>query len=527
MSTRKIRGRANTRARWFSLLGAGTLGLCIFAVDKTGEGQAPPQFVHPGIIVNRAQLDFVKAKIAAGADPWAKAFGRMQADPFYALKNYQVHPPVAKMATDKDPATTDGIVVCGSFSDPDVHCTDEKNDGVAAYTQALLWYFSGDETYAQNAINILNGWATLKKHTGFNTALQASWMGTEFARAAEIMQYLYVDSAGNAKWPADQVAAFKTMMRNTYLGDLQVGLPQNARKGDAAYGQNGNWMLSIADNLIQIGVLLDDRDVFNQGIKLWRDRTPAYCFYSVWDGAGLPQLPCGGYAGTGTGFSKTVGRTVDPYGYFGQAGGITPAADAPPADAGVDAGPPSTVSRSMPDGIAQETCRDLEHVQYGLAAMMNGAETARIQGVDLYREQADRIVACMEYHAQYLNSSPKDMSGQLIAYPTPLLSDITVTGSDPSICPNKNGKSTVKLLATGAVGAEGRDFTVQPTWEIGYNEFATRLGLSMPQTATLIQTLRSPPSPMVWIGATHHIGWETLTHGDLGSVGLSETTCGP
>ena len=153
-------------------------------------------------------------------------------------------------------------------------------------------------------------------------------------------------------------------------------------------------------------------------------------------------------------------------------------------------------------------------------------ETARIQGVDLYREQAPRIVACMEYAAALVNQAPTDpMTGKVISYKTPLIQEVTVPGTDPTICPNKNGVSTVKLLGSGAVGALGKDFVPQPTWEIGFNAFVNRLHLSMPETAKLLKTLRAPPDG--WVGATHHIGWETLTHGDLGSVGLAATTCGP
>ena len=57
-----------------------------------------------------------------------------------ALLAYSPHPPRRSAATDSTPATEDGIVLCGSFSDPDVHCADEKDDSVGAYTQALLWY---------------------------------------------------------------------------------------------------------------------------------------------------------------------------------------------------------------------------------------------------------------------------------------------------------------------------------------------------------------------------------------------------
>jgi hypothetical protein len=180
-----------------------------------------------------------------------------------------------------------------------------------------------------------------------------------------------------------------------------------------------------------------------------------------------------------------------------------------------------TGTRLLLDGYSQETCRDMEHVQYGLAAIMNGAETARIQGVDLYREEYQRLVACMEVAALYVNQAPKDMSGKIATYTVPLATAVTVPSFESSLCPDASGKPTVKLLNSGSLGT----FVAQPTWEIGYNEFAKRLGMDMPNTKQLITTYRSPPSG--WVGATHHMGWETLTHGDVGSVGLAATTCGP
>ena len=35
-------------------------------------------------------------------------------------------------------------------------CSASDSDGTAAYVQALLWYITGNQTYANNAINILN-----------------------------------------------------------------------------------------------------------------------------------------------------------------------------------------------------------------------------------------------------------------------------------------------------------------------------------------------------------------------------------
>src|SRR3974390_904224 len=101
-------------------------------------------FYHPGVLVNPAQLDFVKAKIAAGAEPWKSAFEAAKASDSGAL-NYIPHPWKT--------------CECGPNSRPDHGCKDEQRDSEAAYTQALLWYFSGNQTYAQNAINIMDAWA--------------------------------------------------------------------------------------------------------------------------------------------------------------------------------------------------------------------------------------------------------------------------------------------------------------------------------------------------------------------------------
>ena len=501
-----MRAGPDRYTRYLPVLLGGALGVCVFGADRTTEGGPPPAFVHPGILVTRAQLDFVKGKIAAGAEPWASAAARAKTDKHGAL-TYTPHPPLPAAATDTTPATDAPLVLCGSFSDPDVHCTDEKEDGIAAYTQALLWYLSGDEAYGQNAIAILDAWSTLTDHRLSNASLQAGWMGTQFARAAEIMQM-------DSNWPATDVAAFKAMVRRAFLPRLLAATPWHVQKTDPANGTNGNWDLSLADSLVQIGVLLDDRDIYETGIGLWRDRVPAYCYYSPADGL-HPKSPCGGFSGSASGYSTVATRTADPYGFWGQAGGTSAASTPPP-----DAGPPSTEWRVMPDGLSQETCRDLEHVQYGLAALVNVAETARIQGTDLYGEQGPRLAACMEFAALYVNLAPKDASGAAKHYDTPVNPAVTVAAQEPSLCPNASGAATVTLLNTGSLG----NYVVQPTWEIGYNALATRLRLAMPLTKQLLAQVRSPPPG--WVGITHHMGWETLTHGDVGAVGLPAPSCG-
>jgi hypothetical protein len=106
----------------------------------------------------------------------------------------------------------------------------------------------------------------------------------------------------------------------------------------------------------------------------------------------------------------------------------------------------------------------------GLSSMVNGAETARQQGVDLYAEQAKRIVAALEFQAQFLPPNDAPPAPNVVVEP-------------------------------------------QPTWEIAFNHFHHRLGLELPKTAAFLPTNRPT-------GHDHQMAWETLTHAKVGAVGL-------
>src|SRR5580700_4759949 len=49
----------------------------------TQKGKRP--IVHPGILQTRADLEFMKAKINAGEEPWKSAWDRLQAEPNSSL----------------------------------------------------------------------------------------------------------------------------------------------------------------------------------------------------------------------------------------------------------------------------------------------------------------------------------------------------------------------------------------------------------------------------------------------------------
>jgi hypothetical protein len=358
----------------------------------------PVPFAHPGVLVDRGQLDLARQKVAAGTQPWKSAYAELRASS-YASLSWHPHPR--------------GSVDCGSNSNPDHGCTDERDDATAAYTDALVWYVSHDQRYAAKAIQILDAWPpVLKKHTNSNAKLQAGWAGATFARAAELVRY------SGAGWSAAAATRFGTMLRTVFVPLLIGGAP----------GANGNWELIDIDALTGMAVYLDDHTTFGKALDLWRKRVPAYIYLKS-DGPTPVPPPGSGHMSRSDLVSYWQGQSM------------------------------------FVDGLAQETCRDFGHTGWGLDAAVHAAETARVQGVDLYGEQATRLVAGFEFHAKYdLGAKPPS-----------------------SLCHGK--------LHRG----------LGPVLEVAYNEFHNRLGMSLPNTAALLAKTR----PQGTDG--HFIAWETLT----------------
>jgi hypothetical protein len=369
------------------------------AADPSGKPAKPAGFVHPGVLVNRAQLDEIKKRVAAGTEPQKTAFEALKNDKLGAL-DYTPHPRET--------------VECGPRSNPDIGCKDEQADSEAAYAQALLWYVTGNSAYAQNAVKIMDAWsgAMTGGHTNANAEVQASWAGAVWPRAAEIIRYSYKG------WSDAEIAKFQNMLTTQYLPSLIHGTCEN-----------GNKEMTMSEAIVNIGVFNDNRAAFDFGIQMWRGRAPAIVYLKTDGPQPVEAVGCG---------QAIWGNK-----------GLTP---------------------EFVDGLEQETARDSQHAAMAFAGMVDVAETARQQGIDLYAEQGKRIMAAMEFQAQFL--------------------------------PPNNAKPPENL-----------EFNLHPTWEIAYNHFHDRLGMKLPKMAAVIAGNR--PTRV-----NHHMDWETLTHAGMGSVGL-------
>lgn len=303
------------------------------AAPVAGGPAATAAFQHPGVLVSRGQLDLARRNALAGTQPWKAAYDAMRASGYAAL-SWSPKPRA--------------IVECGSSSNPNNGCSDERGDAIAAYTHALMWYITQDVRYAQKSVQIMDAWsAVLRDHTNSNAPLQTGWAGSSFARAAEVIRYSYPG------WT--NLNRFATMLRTVYLPEVING----------AGCKNGNWELIMMDAATGIAVFLDDRASFDKALTIWRGRLPAYVYQAA-DGA-LPRTPS-------TCPAKDTRAELVAY-WQGQ--------------------------ETFADGLAQETCRDFGHTGWGLEAAAHVAETAWHQGVDLYAEQAERLTDGVYFHTRY------------------------------------------------------------------------------------------------------------------------------
>ncbi|MFF4543543.1 alginate lyase family protein [Streptomyces sp. NPDC001406] len=307
--------------------------LLLGALAAPAAHSAPTAFVHPGVTVSKGQLDFARDKVLAGAQPWKGAYDRMLASKYADLNR-----------TPKPRAT----VECGSYSNPDYGCTDEREDAIAAYTDALAWYITRDTRYAQKAIQIMDAWSgTITSHTNSNAPLQTGWAGSSWPKAAEIIKYTYTGGWANQ-------GRFATMLRNVYLPVVIKGS-----------NSNGNWELSMMEAAVGISVFLEDKTSYDTAMAKFRTRAAAYVYLSS-DGSVPKTVP-----------SQHLDTTAKIVAYWqGQSTFVT--------------------------GLTQETCRDFVHTGYGISAISHIAETSRIQGQDLYgTDVGERLRQALGFQSKY------------------------------------------------------------------------------------------------------------------------------
>ncbi len=440
----------------------------------------PSAFKHPGLLHSREELEFTKNKITAGEEPWKSAFEQMKTSP-WADRDYK-----PKKARETIRSGFNGAGAAGGG------VADASRDAKTAYTQALMWVYTGDEQYARNATAILNNWSILRENRGGNWYLQAAWLSTMLTNAAEIIRYTWPE------WEKDEIARFSEMLSEAFLPIFH---------NRPAYG---NRLFSVSYAMMAIGVFNEDRAAFTEGVHRWVSYVP--CFIYLKEDGPAPIRPDYLLTTPTNDELAALNANLVPdvkasWIYREKAVLEMMKANKLGDDISLYRNPHDPVvadrhwnnapAAAYVDGLCAETFRDLGHCDLALAGIAGSAEIAWHQGVDLYGLEAKRIVAFLELQAM-----------------------LRISESIPPVFFRVKG-------------------TPATTMDMAYNHYQHRMGIDLPVTRQFLKKairpclqkeVRGAPGwswvpvepgvraeNMVW-PITTNAAWETLTHAHTGDA---------
>ena len=329
-------------------------------------------FVHPGISYTQADIDRMRALIAAKQEPYYSAFT--------ALKEGSYSSPtvsVSQRGTQIKEGNFNGTVGI---------------DGRRAHDLALIYVLTGETRYADKAVQILNANSYYTNTSARGTGPLDNGKINLLIEAAELLR----DYPG---WAAADQQRFKRMLTYPYYTTKEDLYVKCASTNDDENGitfywncynfdssRFGNQGMFAARALLAMGVYLDNDTIFDRAYQyLSANQWQHFENYDDIDykaGPGYGYQPYGSIENTANMFSwptATVVSENDPsyvrnYGYSEQL--------------------PYYIFKN---GQCQESCRDQGHTLCGVMMYANLAEQCWNQGEDLYGAFDNRILKGIEY----------------------------------------------------------------------------------------------------------------------------------
>lgn len=370
------------------------------------------------------------------------------------------------------------------------------DDGVAAYTQALMYAMTGNSVHKSNVLSILSAWAsTLVEVEGKNIAspgvgglesakFYCAWAIPQYAKAISIM-----DSLGEPV-PSD----FVNMAQSVVYPQLDWVVAANPAA-------------SYSEARLALAVVRKNETAVLEAVNYFKYRLRQIISMAT--------------------DSETDRRTVD---YFSP----TMPLGTPPrvriAGHGIDTPDETAVmwhfsndsSANWIDGIGVESARDMSHMMMGMVGVANAMETALANGIDLYSENQSRMVQAMELHAAWIREGLEylNTTGQT----TTTFDSSQTTASSPWAPVGAYNSSGTLGGGTPWPFQLGKFFwkgtAWRSGWEVAYRHYSmVPTPPSMPNTEALLYGWTNgsfsypgirnsaPPYP------TLHIAHETFTHG--------------
>lgn len=199
------------------------------------------RFVHPGIAHTRASIDFVREKIDAEEEPWARNWDVLDRSDYASLQ----WEPKPRSHVER-----------GAYNHPNIGSSEFSADGKAAYTHALHWALSGDQKHARKSAQILNAWsAKLRTVTNHDAKLLVGMSGYTYCNAAEILKHTW------SGWTKGDQKQFDSMLLEVWHPIIRDFFPS----------ANGNWDASIMQTMMAMAVFLDNREMFDRATHYFKE----------------------------------------------------------------------------------------------------------------------------------------------------------------------------------------------------------------------------------------------------------------
>lgn len=408
------------------------------------------EFVHPGGLFKRSDLQRMQGMVQAKVDPWYASFQELKEYP-NASFDYEVKG--SHFTFMRRGGTNGGAYLA---------------DMDAAYCNALMWAVTQDPRHAEKCVEIFNAWNTLTNVEGTRGTypLNAGLYAWKMVEAAEIIKSTYPG------WSESEIQKFKDML--VYPGYSDTAVPSSVGADVGGFywriymgdsGRHGNQDMIAWRAMLTMGVFLDNRKMYDRALRYFKGEPGRT------DDLPMPSgpSPSGALRDENAYFStyhhKGSQGTIDNYGYNGV-----------------------LTNYFWENGQCQESSRDQQHAYFGLAIAAGMAEVAWNQGDPLWNAFDGRLLKAFEFASKYNTSFIASYPDQ----PTPweptvengLFSQrLDRTGRWRSKKINPYFEGNLEKLSRGGFLQNQRPIYEQPT-----AHFGVRMGLS---TNDYLWTLRS------------------------------------
>ncbi|KAK2613466.1 hypothetical protein N8I77_000379 [Diaporthe amygdali] len=209
--------------------------------------------VHPGALHTIKDIERVREHVQAEEQPWYRAWQHLESTKLAQI----TWAPTPQEIIVRGTNTTLGLPENYGYAYRDAH---------SAYQLTLRWLIGGSVSYADHAVEILDGWSsTLVDIKGSpDKYLAAGLYGYQFANAAELLRKYH-------GWPNTNQEAFGGMLNDIFAVYNRDFLDHHNNQPDFYYANRD--LCNIA-SLMAIGIFNDNKTMYDYAVKYFKDGLP-------------------------------------------------------------------------------------------------------------------------------------------------------------------------------------------------------------------------------------------------------------